>query len=57
MPTEADSTAAAWFALFGNVHRFAIIRVLADGERVDLKQYRWEAVVEARLKDESGGLF
>ena len=31
--------------------------VLADGERVDLKQYRWEAVVEARLKDESGGLF
>lgn len=31
--------------------------VLADGERVDLKQYRWEAVVEARLKDAPGGLF
>jgi alkylated DNA nucleotide flippase Atl1 len=31
--------------------------VLADGERVDLKQYRWEAVAEARLKDAPGGLF
>jgi alkylated DNA nucleotide flippase Atl1 len=31
--------------------------VLADGERVDLKKYRWEAVAEARIKDASGGLF
>jgi alkylated DNA nucleotide flippase Atl1 len=31
--------------------------VLADGERVDLKKYRWEAVLEARMKGASGGLF
>ena len=32
-PTEADITAAAWFAMFGEPHRVAVLRVLAIGEK------------------------
>ena len=31
--------------------------VLANGERIDLRQYRWEAAAEARIKDSPSGLF
>ncbi len=31
--------------------------VLADGERVDLRQHRWEAAARARIDDGPAGLF
>jgi alkylated DNA nucleotide flippase Atl1 len=31
--------------------------VLAEGERVDLRQHRWAAPAEARMKDSPSGLF
>jgi methylated-DNA-protein-cysteine methyltransferase related protein len=53
---RADGTAAPHLAR----EQLELLRgegVLADGERVDLRQHRWEAAAQARLKDSSPGLF
>jgi alkylated DNA nucleotide flippase Atl1 len=53
---RADGTAAPHLAR-EQLERLRGEGVLADGERVDLRQHRWSAAAEARVKDAPPGLF